>query len=142
MRIQDSIIKPLEPKGFEWMRNSRNIQDFTMGYPSVLWTSHAGFMVISAVEVMTDFDGVDLGPQYHVSVSFRGDRCTRNQAKFVLSEFGMQDADEDNHVPGGFVRNYFKPVAEKFIGYECPCKETETAVKENKGDYVWRGINK
>jgi hypothetical protein len=52
----------------------------------------------------------------------------------------MQDSDEDNHVPGGFVRNFWKPVAEKLIGHVCPCKDNEPEMAENKGDFVWRGI--
>ena len=47
---------------------------------------------------------------------------------------------EDNHVPGGFVRNFWRPVADRFSGYECACVATEPAIVEDKGDFVWRGI--
>ena len=60
---------------------------------------------------------------------------------FESNAFGMTDAEEDNHVPGGFVRNYWLSVAENLIGHECQCKTTEPAIKEDKGDFVWRGVN-
>jgi hypothetical protein len=29
-------------------------------------------------------------------------------------------------------------VADHLSGYECPCQETEPAIREDKGDFVWR----
>lgn len=100
----------------------------------MVWTHGDGFRVISAVEV------VGSGPEYHISVSYKGGRCTRNQSGYVLKAFGMTDAIEDNHVPGGYVRNYWLPVADKYKGVECDCVDTETAISEDKGDYIWRGV--
>lgn len=137
----ESIIKTLYPNGKEWNKSKHDIRHFTFGYPATMWTTNSGFMVFSAVEVMDNIEDIAIGPQYHISVSYLRGRCTRNQSRYVLKCFNMLDSEEDNHVKRGFVRNYFKPVADKFIGYKCPCVEKETAIKENKGDYIWRGIN-
>jgi len=101
---------------------------------------------MSAVEVARDPDDIEKGPEYHVSVSKNIGgivmRASRNEARFVIKAFDMLDADEDNHVPGGQVRNFWKPVAENLIGHVCPCKEEEPAMVEDKGDYIWRGITR
>lgn len=57
----------------------------------------------------------------------------------VIRQFDMLGSEEDNHVPSGFVRNFFNPVAEHLIGIECPCKATEPTMVEDKGEFVWRG---
>lgn len=75
----------------------------------------------------------------HEHITFWG-RCTSADALWVLAEFDLLDAKEDNHVPGGKVRNWWRPVADHLSGYECPCTDEEPAVRENKGDYVWRGV--
>jgi hypothetical protein len=65
-------------------------------------------------------------------------RCDRNEAKWALEQFGLDGAEEDNHVPGGVVRNYWRTVATGLIGLECECKAEEPAISEDKGDFVWR----
>ena len=137
----ESVIKPKTPSGKGWVKGSEVPTICTMGYEAYYWFyEDQGLNVISALEVVNDPDDIDKGPEYHVSVSKTGGRCTRNEARFVLKAFGMQDSEEDNHVPGGFVRNFWMPVAEKYIGHECPCKENEPAMIEDKGDFIWRGI--
>lgn len=49
--------------------------------------------------------------------------------------------EEDNHVPYGIARNFWRPLAENLVGIECKCKEEEPAIVEDKGDYVWRYEN-
>jgi hypothetical protein len=87
---------------------------------------------------------VDKGPEYHVSISkqlFAGPtRCTSDEARWVLEQFGLDGAEEDNHVPGGVVRNFWRPVATGLIGLECECKAEEPAIREDKGDFVWRPV--
>jgi len=56
----------------------------------------------------------------------------------MIRQFDAEGAEEDNHVPYGFVRNFWLPVNQSLIGFECPCKATEPVMKENKGDYIWR----
>jgi hypothetical protein len=97
--------------------------------------------VISAVEVVDDGE-IDKGPEYHISVSRQTpagpQRCTSDAARFVLKQFGLDGAEEDNHVPYGVVRNFWRPVADRFVGLECECKAEEPAIVEDKGDFVWR----
>lgn len=65
-------------------------------------------------------------------------RCTSLQAKEILRQFGLDGAEEDNHVPHGIVRNFWRPVADRLVGLECACKAEEPAIVEDQGDYVWR----
>lgn len=136
-----NVIQPKKPKGKAWtFLGPINLDN---RYDSFAWEHDSGITVISAVEVAYDENDIEKGPEYHISISKgRNVRCDRNESKFVLKEFDMLDADEDNHVPNGFVRNYWKPVNENLIGHICPCKDTEPAIKENKGDFVWRGLTK
>ena len=130
-----SVIRPKRTTRSGWECISRANTAITLGYAGFVWVfKERNLMVISALEVIED------EPVYHMSISRNGKRCSRQEAKFVLRCFGMSDAEEDNHVPGGFVRNFFLPVNEKQIGRECPCKAEETAIIEDKGEFVWRGI--
>lgn len=97
-------------------------------------------MVLSAVEVAVERDGSSNGPEFHLSVSMGpGRRIDSKGAKWVKRQFGLEDATEDNHVQSGFVRNFWRPVADHLSGIECPCTETEPKMVEDKGDFVWRG---
>lgn len=137
-----SIISPKTPHGNGWVDLGPTPITAATGFESNAWEYPAQQIVaISAVEVARDPNDIDKGPEYHLSISKPGARCTRNEARFVTKAFDMTDAEEDNHVPGGFVRNYWLPVAENLIGHECQCKTTEPAIKEDSGDFVWRGIN-
>jgi hypothetical protein len=115
------------------------------GYPVERWLHYAtDIHVLSAVEVAADKDGSSNGPEYHLSASrmlynpFRATRIDTNAAKWVLAEFGLDGAEEDNHVPNGVVRNFWRPVASGLIGKECRCKAEEVVIRENKGDFIWR----
>jgi hypothetical protein len=33
-------------------------------------------------------------------------------------------------------------VADRLSGYTCPCQNNEPAIREDKGDYVWRGVTR
>lgn len=141
----ESIIKAKTPKGSGWLDMGPIPPQFTFGYQGRYWFyPDRAILVLSALEVAHDPDDIEKGPEYHVSISRKVNgfpvRADRNDARFVLAAFGMQDADEDNHVPNGIVRNYWKPVAERLIGHLCPCKDEEPAMIEDKGDYVWRGL--
>lgn len=97
---------------------------------------HAGGMF-----VMSSVEFVEGAWEYHVSVSLRGRngpaRALNDQVAVVLRDFGIEDADEDNHVPGGKARNFWK----KVVGptEACPCKATEEPHDEGHG-YVWRDV--
>ena len=97
--------------------------------------------VITAVEFIDD--GTVDGPEYHLSISRQHrtlgtQRCTSEEARWALVQFGIPEATEDNHVPGGLVRNFWRPVADPMVGRACLCVEGENAIVEDKGDYVWR----
>ena len=139
-----SIIKPLRPNGVGWKEMPMD-QRYTLGFPSrAFFFKEKCLTVISAVEVATDKDMIERGFEYHISISKRivgmTIRCDSNEAKWVLDQFGLEGAEEDNHVPNGMVRNFWRPVASNLVGLECKCKESEPAIVEDKGDFIWRGI--
>jgi hypothetical protein len=136
-----SIIKPKRPKGEGWRQLPKLEAWVTYGYEGEAWQHKSGLSVISAVEVAADEGGISKGPEYHISVSVMGQRrATSAEAAWVLHQFDAEGAEEDNHVPNGIVRNFWRPVAEGLIGIECACKADEPAIKEDKGDYIWRGV--
>jgi hypothetical protein len=141
--VTESIIKPLRLNGDPWARMPDLPPQYTFGYECEVWKHTVlNLGVMSAVEVASDKDGIDRGPEYHISISKhdRGQprRCTSDEARYVLKAFGLEGAEEDNHVPNGVVRNFWRTVAEPMIGLECACKADEPAMVEDKGDFVWR----
>lgn len=130
----------LRPQGAGWREVP---QKHMMGYPCRAFIHDKTYLaVLSAVEVASD---ENKGPEYHISISkqvigLRTQRCTSEEARWVLEQFGLDGAEEDNHVPSGMVRNFWRPVATPLIGMECRCKADEPAVVEDKGDFVWRGV--
>ncbi len=129
-----SIIKALVPKG-DW------IEIYTDAL-STEWPTrafqHQELCVISAVEIPDK----KIGFEYHISVTkFGMKRCDSKEAKWVLRQFGLDGFEEDNHVPYGIARHFWRPVAENLVGIECKCKEDEPEIVEDKGDYVWRPDN-
>jgi len=136
----ESVIRPLAPRSPAWRCFGDVSTQLGLGYPAFLYEhSLARLRVISAVEVAIDKDGHSNGPEYHLSVSrFGRRRCSSSEARMALTAFAMDGAEEDNHVPSGKVRNYWRPVNENLIGRECECKATENAIREDGGDYVWR----
>lgn len=141
--IAPCIIQPLTPSGAGWVRLPPLPKQVSLGYPAIAFSHDTGLLVISAVEVAEDKDQINRGAEYHIIISketFYGRklRCDSNEAAWVLAQFGCVGAIEDNHVPGGFVRNFWRPVAEPLVGMECACKDDEPAIKEDKGDFVWR----
>lgn len=147
VHIIKSIIQPKRPNIRGWLIEGDWMPPpsmSAMGYPvEAWWHAQNGLFVLSAVEVTSEPGKPDLGPEYHLSVSKAGNkRCSSADALWVLAQFDLLDALEDNHVPGGFVRNFWRPVADHLSGYECPCVATEPAMVEDKGDFVWRGITR
>jgi hypothetical protein len=143
-----SAIQPKRPKTSGWVpvpawqQQKRHIE-LVCDFPSEAWLHRSsGIYVISSVEVAHDPGQPDLGPEYHLSMSRNGGRCTSGDALWVLSCFDVSDAKEDNHVPNGIARNWWRPVADNLSGYECPCQDEEPAMREDKGDYVWRGVTR
>lgn len=141
------IIKPLAPTNPAEWRCAGDIRHIMRSaYPVVAWFHpEQCLQVFSAVEVAVDTGGFSKGPEYHISISkllqdHHPERCSQEEAAWVLKAFGGLDGwEEDNHVPNGKVRNFWRAVAEPMIEKECPCKETETVIVE--GDYEHRPMD-
>lgn len=140
-----SFINPRKPTGPGWRRCPSPPAWVSLGFVAQAWLHpESSLYVISAVEVAKAEGGVDKGPEYHLSVSRTTPsgnpaRCTSSDALWTLAQFDLIEAEEDNHVPNGVVRNFWRPVADKLVGLECACKADEPAIREDKGDFVWRG---
>ena len=108
----DSVIKPKRPivqgwRTANWWHCPPELAD--LGYPVDAWEHpSSGLFCLSAVEVAHDPGQLDIGPEYHLSVSLNGQRCSSGDALYALHSFGLQDAKEDNHVPSGKVRNFWR----------------------------------
>ncbi|MBG0879401.1 hypothetical protein H0X90_21665 [Burkholderia sp. 9775_39] len=143
----ESVIKPRRPKADGWKFMGPASPETTLGFEGECWFHRASHLfVISAVEVAAPEGGVSKGPEYHISISLQTlegtARCTSANAMFVLSAFDLLEAEEDNHVPNGLVRNFWRPIADNLVGLECACKADEPAIVEDKGDFVWRGVTR
>jgi hypothetical protein len=144
--ILQSVIPSLRPLCVGWVQWPVLHPDTRAAAADITrWYNRAHeVQVLSAVEVIGGEIAGIRRPEYHVSVSRLRWQADHNQrasdslARWALKQFGFDGAEEDNHVPHGIVRNYFRPVAEPLIGQECACKETEPAIKEDRGDYIWR----
>jgi hypothetical protein len=143
------IIKPKRPAGPGWAPLPLPRHFDNLGYPAEMWFHATNLLsVISAVEVANDGDGIDKGPEYHISISSaagmsgRPARCSSAEALWVLAQFELEGSEEDNHVPNGVVRNFWRPVADQLVGIECACKDDEPVMSEDKGDFIWRGVTK
>lgn len=138
----ESIVKPKRPIGDDWSFATWWTMPPAMaarGYPTEpWWNERHGLFALSAVEVIREKPEAERWPEFHISISHTRGRCTRHEAEFVLRAFGLEDATEDNHVPSGKVRNFWRPVADHLSGRECSCVETEPAIREDKGEFVWR----
>lgn len=135
-----NIIKPKTPLlGSRWQFSKA--MDLDPRFESYAYIHPDGFVVISAMEVADGIITNQPMPQFHLTISKRGmRRCSSVDAKFILKQFDMEFALEDNHVESGFVRNFWLPVAQNWVGKECDCVDEEPAITEDKGDFVWRGI--
>jgi len=137
-----SIVSVLRPRVAGWREVPTDGLPAGMKGPKRVFIHVASsLLVISAVEFISD--GKVDGPEYHLSISRQHRtlgtrRCSSNEARWVLVQFGMDGAHEDNHVPHGLVRNFWRPVADSMVGRECLCVADENAIREDRGDFVWR----
>jgi hypothetical protein len=137
-----SIVALPRPSGPGWeeITNTQNL----IGYPHSLrgwWYLPRNLCVMIALEVVNE--GHIKRPKYHLAISSQPNsdvikRCDNNAARWVLKQFGFKEAREENQMPKDKIRNFWCPVADPNVGRECPCVADETAVVEDKGDYVWR----
>lgn len=95
---------------------------------------------LSGVRILSSVDDIPgSGPEFHVSASKNGGRLRAHEAVEVLaglaSPFPWEEWEEDNHVPNGIARHYWRhtdPTKRK----PCPCKPNEKPTIE--GDYEHR----
>lgn len=152
-----NIIRPMEPiaPGGRpmpgWRKNI--IQRFPGNpYPQHVWDHEYGVRAITAMEVVEEAGHPESsGPHYHVSLTrwvltgpvVKGPlRIDSADAAYVLREFfgGLDGWEEDNHLPDGKARHFWRPVDETKVGMECFCKKHEPRITEDGGDYVWRPL--
>jgi len=134
-----AAVQPRRPIGPGWEKLHNTIPT---GYPNEGWLHRKRqLMVISAVE---SADGILTGQpcaQYHVSITGRTrngqpKRCSLDEARWVIHQFGIPEALEDNHGP--LVRSWWRPVADNLAGVDCECKGTEAPITD--GDFTWRPL--
>ncbi len=70
-------------------------------------------------------------PQWHISFTNDGRRCTDEEVRQSLACFRLTGADEDNHEPG-MARHYWMPL-DPARRAECECKTTEKVIVEPDG---------
>lgn len=140
------IIRPLRPRGAGWVQWPVLGEIAYRAYAIERWYNRGQeVQVLSSVEVVGG-EGREPRAEFHVSVSglaFMAEknyRCSNSRARWAVRQFGFEGYEEDNHVAGGLVRNFWRPIADPLAGQECPCKESEPRIIEGKGDYEWRHV--
>jgi hypothetical protein len=136
------IVQPLRPKGKGWEQwQVGNLELVRRAYAIERWYNRGQeVQVLSSIEMVSG-EGPDR-PEFHLSISalpYMGHvkRASESLARWVLKEFDFTDYAQDNHVPNGIVRNYWRPVAENKSPV-CHCVESEPKIVEDKGDFIWR----
>jgi hypothetical protein len=91
------------------------------------------FRVISELSTLElPQGGGAVGPTWHVSIARHGRRrASDEEVRRILGDFGMREAEEDNHEPG-VARHFFLPLDPAFRGI-CECKEADRVVVERDG---------
>lgn len=141
--MNDIIIKPLSPLNpREWFCHGDVRAMLRSPFAVFCWDHHVHRLrVLSSVEPI--LEGGITNPQYHLSISAEGTPgrpapASAAQALWVVGQFGMEGGEEDNHVPDGVVRNWWRPVADRLVGKECECFELENV--QVVGDFVRRPL--
>lgn len=140
------ILQPLRPRGNGWQQWDLSLIAAELrarAYAIERWYNRAHeVQVLSSIESVSG-ESPEPRHEYHISISGlryrapRPHRCSESLARWVLKEFDFTDCAQDNHVPNGIVRNYWRPIA-KNVSPVCHCVETEPKIVEDKGDYIWR----
>lgn len=134
-----NIIKPKRPTDPGWKAGPGGLVSPSPG-AEAWYHAAVGLGVISAVEVADGITINEVVPQYHLTISKRTQqgiqRCSAAEALWVLAQFDLIDALEDNHGP--VIRSFWRPVADPLAGKDCECKDTEAAIVD--GDFEWRPL--
>ena len=102
------------------------------GPSAVVWIGHGLQLIDTYIDA--EYRG-EVVPHRHLSVAVAGHarRATDLEMARVRIDFGLEDAEEDNHQPG-VARNLFRPLhlPGGTVGI-CDCKSDETVVIEPDG---------
>lgn len=112
-----NIINPLRPTGEGWVGGNDVRSPLRSPYPAGQWLhKESGLFVISEVEVVSDKDGIDRGPEYQICISklLNDDRtgCSADEVKWVLAQFKLDGAEEDTRLSTGRLRRFWRTVDE------------------------------
>jgi hypothetical protein len=120
--------RPRAPRTHLWTRVGVNAQR------CVIWR-RGPLTVLSSCSSMDLPDGSgEQGPTWLVSITRAGERASDREVARMLRDFGMLDAEEDNHTPG--TSRAFFLVVDPSRRVDCECKATETVIVEKDG-YRW-----
>lgn len=118
--------EPKKPASGPW----RFLRVLTIGpFTATAYVTLDGNAVLSAVEAP------DGKPEYHVSVSRAGAVASDELVSQVRRDFGMEEAQEDNHGPG-VVRHLWLAVEPVDRKPDCHCVNEAPAGED--GPRVWR----
>lgn len=125
---------PRSPRGAGWLlRRSIPLPGAGVAYS---W-ARGDLTVVSSLEVCELPDGSgEVGPQWHLSVMFKGHRAKDKMTRKALAAFGFvgERFDEDNHSPSD-ARHFFLCV-DPARRVTCACKVTEDLVVDGDG-FAW-----
>lgn len=140
--ITIAVMQPRQPrKGSHWLRGWHGrleappaVRAQAASLPDAeLWT-RGRVRVFSSVDLAELPDRSGIGPQWHISVSRYPDRASHAEVQRALRDFGMLEAEQDNHEPGS-AKHFWLPV-DQAHRVDCECKEDEVQVVEPDG-HVW-----
>lgn len=125
--------EPLVPRGLGWQRIGR--LPTAPDEPTDAW-QNGKLRAISSWCMSEHAASRLVVPFYHVSFTENGARPGDDAVRAGLADFGMEDADEDNHFPGR-ARHFWLLVGAPRREQACECKRTEETVTEPDG-YQWQ----
>lgn len=104
---------------------------------------HSGDVIVCSSYCLSTYQKTSiLVPQFHVSVTEHGARPSDEAVRAALADFGMEGADEDNHLPGR-ARHFWMCDDGRKAEPPCDCKATEETIVEPDG-FRWqrkRGVD-
>ncbi len=103
----------------------------------IVWDRLDGVRAISSIDIASPEEGAPAVPNFHISISKNGNRCSIEEARQVLSDFEAEDLEEDNHDPKHRGRHFWLQV-DPGHRKPCPCKDTEEPI-DDKG-YIYRKL--
>lgn len=91
-----------------------------------IWMRRRILAISTCVTAAAPDGSGDAIPQWHISFTNEGRRCTDEEVRQSLAAFRLTGADEDNHEPG-MARHYWMPL-DPARRTDCECKTTEKTV--------------